>query len=122
MEQQWYEIKPTKLELKKFASDLKMGKFFGYPLCCTEYFIKSHIRWRRIANELYKKDKPPLSEMVKNFLKHLFSERKGQSWINIDDSGFIPCPKCSQDIYELGDSIESLIKNRICTVPFICDN
>ncbi len=110
------------MEKRDVASDMRIGKFLGYPLCCTEYYIKSHIRWRRIAKELYKKDRPPLSEMVKNFSKHLFIERKDQPWdtYNLIDGGlgFIPCPKCSKKIYELGISTLSLIKNRKCSVPF----
>jgi hypothetical protein len=60
--------------------------------------------------------------MVKNFLKHLFIERKDQSWDTYNliggGLGFIPCPKCSKKIYELGISTLSLIKNRKCSVPF----
>ena len=112
MKPHWYEIELTKLEKKGVAGTMRFGKFLGYPLCCTEYFIKSHIRWRRIAKELQNKK---IKITYTHFSKYLFSERKNQPWDK--HFGFIPCPKCSKKIYELGTSTLSLIKNRKCTVP-----
>ena len=115
---EWFDIAPTETELKKHKIDIDNGNYFGFPPCCIDYFIKSHIRWARISKK-FKKNNAKWEEMVKHHSNYLFSERKNEPWEHIHrSSGFIPCPKCSKKLYISGECISTLIHNRKCSVSF----
>ena len=115
---EWNNIIPTELEMEKYQYVLDNGRYFGYPSCCIYYFIMSQIRWERIVEKL-KKDNKNIKEIVKSHRKYLFSERKNKPWEHIHrSSGFMPCPECSQKLYNSGDCISSLIRNRECSISF----
>lgn len=70
-----------------------IGKFFGYPKCCINWFINNRmINWK------------PLDEQ--------------QELVN-GNKGFIPCPECAKKVTK--ETLSSLIKNRVCSTPFPVD-
>lgn len=73
----------------------ELGKYYGYPECCTAWFIT---RGLRIMN----------SEGNTPFTS--------QQDLVSDGKGFIPCPSCADKITR--DNIDSLIKDRICSTPY----
>lgn len=70
-----------------------MGNFFGYPKCCIKFFIKRFEGFRELT--------------VKQEEVH-------------GNRGFIPCQKCAEKITK--DTIEKLIKKRVCSEPFPFEN
>jgi hypothetical protein len=66
----------------------EMGLYFGYPDCC-----------------------------IKDFCERGYKTTKEQQAVH-NNYGFVPCPKCSQKILNGKETLESLIKNRICKTPF----
>ena len=67
-----------------------LGQFFGYPQCCVNEFVGNFVPyWER-------------AEIVQLTM----------------EGGFIPCPACAAKILSKEITIEGLIQNRICTVPF----
>jgi hypothetical protein len=65
------------------------GKFFGYPECCTKYFLDTRSRHSR-------------EEIVNKNSKN----------------GFVVCPDHARQIEEGKTKIKDLIQNRICKTPF----
>ena len=65
------------------------GEYFGYPKCCIDSFSKVPF------------NKRTLSQL--NVHKY---------------TGFIPCDQCATKIMSNEITLENLIKNRICIVPF----
>jgi hypothetical protein len=71
------------------------GEFFGYPKCCIDFYIKESTvpYWFRKYERKY-----PLA------------------WTKLQ-CGFIPCEKHLKQL-EIGEKIESLIKNRKCPTDY----
>jgi len=65
-----------------------MGTYFGYPECCIEDFCTRD------------SEPTPLQEQVH------------------DGTGFIPCPSCCNKILSGETTLEGLISNRRCKIPF----
>lgn len=64
------------------------GLFFGYPKCCIIDFCE------------------------RDFNMTIEQEQVHQN------TGFVPCPKCSKKIISGQETLKSLIKNRFCKKPF----
>lgn len=67
------------------------GIYFGFPECCIIDFCKRSCNEWQYTNE--------------------------QQLVH-DHTGFVPCKKCSNKILEGKETLESLLKNRICKIPF----
>lgn len=83
----------------RFTGFKIMGKFFGYPDCCIEFFVK---RAKSIM----------LAQNQAEFDKacNLDPSQDGYT------QGFIPCVECAKK-YPSGQEFQ-LIKNRICSVSY----
>lgn len=68
----------------------QLGRYFGYPECCIQYFV--HIRIESM---------PPLTP--KQEAVH-------------GNTGFIPCPTCAEKV--TAETLHTLIHNRSCPHPF----
>lgn len=66
-----------------------LGKYFGYPECCTKSFIRLPIYERSLVQKSVHKN-----------------------------TGFIPCHECAMKIINKETTLSGLIKNRICPVEF----
>ena len=62
------------------------GNWFGYPLCCTEYF----------SNDVLSEDQYKAA----------------------NETGFVPCPEHTRQILNGEITLESIIKDRKCPIPF----
>lgn len=80
---------------------LKGGLFFGFPKCCSEWFSE-YLKEDTLTKEVYKTGKKTKEQ--KHFAKL--------------HTGFIPCPNCAKELHKSGNSLETLISNRICKSPF----
>lgn len=67
-----------------------MGRYFGYPECCSDWFLNRVISFVPLTEK---------QEQVHN------------------GYGFIPCPLCAEKINN-SFPITELIKNRICSTPY----
>ncbi len=76
-----------------------LGIYYGYPDCCTKYFVRNILCIGRFAAPIKKSP----SRIQSRAGKH---------------SGYIPCPYCAWKIVTKQTTIENLIKNRICEFPF----
>ncbi|MGN6437243.1 MAG: hypothetical protein ACTHMM_11945 [Agriterribacter sp.] len=87
-------------QLKRFISNpvkkrwVFYGVFFGYPVCCIEAFCS----------------KDTLVTVL------TFAQKRTHR-----DTGFIPCPACARKILQGQATLESLITNRISSLPFPID-
>ena len=81
-------------ELNKLKTDI--GVYFGYPKCCIKEFYSDLEIGIMFVN---KRNRMKRTKFAKN--------------------GFIPCKKHARLIKRKEITIESLIKNRICTLPFL---
>lgn len=68
------------------------GEFYGYPKCCTDFFIKNWGKGR--------------SGFTDNQMK-----------VASNNLGFIPC-QCHAILINKGLPISSLLVNRVCNTPF----
>lgn len=76
-----------------FNWTVEVGKYFGYPICCITSFENiQNNAGRRTAEQAY--------------------------LTAIQGTGFTPCPKHAKEIVEGKITIESLIINRMCPLPF----
>jgi hypothetical protein len=73
---------------------LEVGKHYGYPQCCIEWFAKERIAKHPLEME-------PLTAKQ--------NEAHG-------GTGFVPCPKCAETV--TAATLHTLIKNRQCSLPF----
>ena len=78
---------------------LSLGIYFGYPVCCTKYFVRNILCSGRFASPYEKSPSRTQCLAGKN-------------------TGFIPCPYCAWKIVTNRTTLEGLIKNRICEFPF----
>ncbi len=76
-------------------SKVSLGKYYGYPKCCIQYFMHNILSCGR---------------------RHTRMQLRVSR-----GSGFIPCPRCAWKIHTEQTTLEGLITNRICTDIFICD-
>lgn len=76
------------MESKKHKHWIKMGIYYGYPKCCIE-----------------------------NFCERGYTLTKNQELVH-KNTGFTPCPKCSEKILSGETTLEGLLVNRICKEPF----
>ncbi len=76
----------------------EVGKHYGYPQCCIEWFIKERI-------EKHPMDMIPLTAK--------------QSQVH-GNNGFIPCPTCAETVTK--ETLHTLIKGRKCSTPFPEEN
>lgn len=67
----------------------KQGEFFGYPTCC-----------------------------VKAFLRRVSGKKTRDEQLQAARAGFIPCFKHANKILKGEISLDNIIENRICSVPF----
>ena len=71
----------------------ELGKYFGYPICCIQAYI--------------------------DVLENAGRKTPEQYYINqISGDGFIPCPNHAKQIISGQITLESLIQNRVCILPF----
>lgn len=76
-----------------FNTTEEVGRYFGYPICCISSYEKILANGGKRTAE--------------------------QAYLSIvNNSGFIPCHEHSKQILEGKITIESLINNRICPLPF----
>lgn len=77
--------------INKMNTLRKMGKFFGYPQCCIDWFVE---------------------ERASKFTPLTTDQEKA-----IDNRGFIPCPECAKKVNN-SFPLSNLIINRICNKPY----
>ncbi len=83
------------LENKKTRWWVICGVYYGYPACC-------------------------ISDFCETYLKHLMRSKEQLSVHQ--NFGFVPCTKCSKKILAGKETLESLLKNRICKKQFPDDD
>lgn len=67
-----------------------LGTFFGFPQCCVKEFTNNPIPyWERL-------------EIVQLTMRN----------------GFVPCPECAAKVLTKKITLENLIQNRLCSIPF----
>lgn len=71
------------------AKFIALGVYFGYPECCTKSFIEQPVYERSLVQKSVHKN-----------------------------HGFIPCHECAMKIVNGEETLEGLIKNRVCRTPF----
>lgn len=69
----------------------ELGRHFGYPECCIDWFVNVRIR---------------------NVYRGFTQQQESVHGYN----GFIPCPACAEKVTK--DTIHTLIKNRVCETPY----
>ena len=67
---------------------IENGIYYGYPKCCIVDFCVRGYKMTKEQEQVHK---------------------------NI---GFVPCPKCSKKIVDGKATLKSLIKKRVCKIPF----
>ncbi len=75
--------------------DKSLGEFFGYPLCCVNFYCRNNT-----SNYWYKELELKYPKAFKKLGK-----------------GFIPCEK-HLFMMENGENPKSFIKNRKCKIPY----
>ncbi len=88
---------------EKEMSTRDLGRYFGYPECCIDYFHKRNDK---------RNDK-------KNDKKN---DKEKSTSLSSSETGFIPCPSCANKIIIGEVKIEDLICNRECETVFPNDN
>lgn len=81
------------LDAEEIAYYTEMGRYFGYPDCCIQWFITDRV-------EKFP-DYPPLT---------------AQQEVVHGNNGFIPCPTCAEKV--TAETIGTLIVNRQCSEPY----
>ena len=89
----------TPEQRKKYANFYKKGKFYGYPTCCIDNFMKNLMPVSRERNIKYK-----------------------QNITVSNNTGFIPCNEHTKQILEKNIVLADLIGSRICFTPFPNDS
>lgn len=78
-----------------YANKRDVGKYYGYPECCIEFFMTKNI---------YNKEFTQINRKASN------------------DTGFIPCTKHATQILEKKNTLEDILHNRQCETKFPNDN
>jgi hypothetical protein len=87
-------VKPNWLTKEEHIQEV--GKFLGYPKCCTKAYIQNMHTNTSFSPKRY-----------------LAGQYK-QSW----SGGFIPCEKHAERIIDQGKSITRIFRNRVATTSF----
>lgn len=83
--------------LSDYTDKRAVGKYYGYPECCIEFFMTIMVN-----RELGKKAQ--INRMVSN------------------DTGFIPCTNHARQILKKKMTLEDILQNRQCETKFPNDN